>query len=146
MACPVIDPSTGTSLEYRHLMRGPDKIIWERAFANDLGRLAQGIGKRMPSGNNTIFFTHPCDIPLHKKVTYGRLVVDIRLLKEEKIRVRLTVGGDKLDFLVTPPLSLPPSTPSKFFLIVLCPPLGHISPQQISRIFSTEPSCRMKNI
>ena len=41
---------------------------------------------------------HPSEIPLHKKVTYGRLVVDIRPLKEEKFRVRITVGGDKLDF------------------------------------------------
>ena len=32
------------------------------------------------------------------KVTNGRLVVDIRPLKEEKYRVRITVGGDKLDF------------------------------------------------
>ena len=34
----------------------------------------------------------------HKKVIYGRLVVDIRPLKEEKYCVRITVGGDKLDF------------------------------------------------
>ena len=34
----------------------------------------------------------------HKKVTYGRLVVDIRPLKDEKYRVRITVGVDKLNF------------------------------------------------
>ena len=79
-------------------MKGPDKKLWETAFANDLGRLAQGIGNRMPTGNDTINFIHPSEIPLHKKVTYGRLVVDIRPLKDEKYRVRLTVGGDKLEF------------------------------------------------
>ena len=97
-ASPVIDPVSGKSLEYRHLMQGPDCAIWKRALANDIGRLAQGVGTRMPTGNNTIFFVHPSEIPLHKKVTYGRLVVDIRPLKEEKFRVRVTVGGDKLDF------------------------------------------------
>ena len=34
-----------------------------------------------------------------KKVTYGRLVVDIRPLKNEKYRVRVTMGGDKLEFM-----------------------------------------------
>ena len=52
----------------------------------------------MPTGNSTIFFIHPSKIPAHKKITYGRLVMDIRPLKDEKYRVRITVGGDKLDF------------------------------------------------
>ena len=67
-------------------------------MANDFGRLAQGIKTIMPTGNSTIFFIHPSEIPAHKKVTYGRLVVDIQPLKDEKYRVRITVGGDKLDF------------------------------------------------
>ena len=98
MACPVINPDTGVSLEYRHLIQGPDKDIWVKALANDFGRLAQGVKDIIPTGNSTIFFIHPCEIPTHKKVTYGRLVVDIRPLKEEKYRVRITVGGDKLYF------------------------------------------------
>ena len=52
----------------------------------------------MPTGNSTIFFIHPSEIPTHKKVTYVRLVVDIRPLKEGKYCVHITVGGDKLDF------------------------------------------------
>ena len=52
----------------------------------------------MLTNNSTIFFIHPSEIPAHKKAPYGRLVVDIRPLKEEKYRVRITVGGDKLDF------------------------------------------------
>ena len=52
----------------------------------------------MPTGNSKIFFIHPSKIPTYKKVTYGRLVLDIRPLKEEKYRVRITVGSDKLDF------------------------------------------------
>ena len=52
----VIDPTTGASLEYRHLINGPTKSIWENSFANEIGRLAQGVGTRIPSGENTIFF------------------------------------------------------------------------------------------
>ena len=98
MACTAINPDTGVSLEYRHLIQGPDKYIWVKALENYFERLAQGVKDRMPTGNSTIFFIHPSDIPTHKKVTYGRLVVDIRPLKQEKYRVRITVGGDKLDF------------------------------------------------
>ena len=52
----------------------------------------------MPTGNSTIIFIYPSKIQAHKKITYGRLVVDIIPLKEEKYRVRITVGGNKLDF------------------------------------------------
>ena len=85
MACPVINPDTGASLEYRQLIQGPDKYIWVKALANDFGRLAQRVKTIMPTGNSTIFFIHPSEIPAHKKVTYGRLVVDIRPLKDKNI-------------------------------------------------------------
>ena len=98
MACPVIDPTTGAYLEYRHLVQGPDKETWVKDLANDFGQLEKGIGTRMPSGNETISFVHPRVIPTHKKVTYGRLVVDVMPLKTEKFRVRLIVGGEKLYF------------------------------------------------
>ena len=98
MACPVINPDTGVSLEYRHLIQGPDTDIWVKALANDFGAFSTRCKGRMPTSNSTIFFIHPSEIPTHKKVTYGRLVLDIRPLKEEKYRVCITVGGDKLDF------------------------------------------------
>ena len=98
MACQVIHPDTGVSPEYRHLIQVPDKDIWVKALANDFGRLAQGVKDIMPTGNSIIFSIHPSKIPAHKKSTYGRLVVDILPLKDEKYRVHITVGGDKLDF------------------------------------------------
>ena len=94
MDCPVINSDTGVSLEYRHLVQGPDKDIWVKALANDFGHLAQGVKDRMPTNNSTIFFIHPSKIPTRNKVTYGRLVMEIRPLKEEKYRVRITIGGD----------------------------------------------------
>ena len=52
----------------------------------------------MKRGTNTIFFIHPKDIPKNKKVTYVKLVASIRPLKEEVNRVRVTVGGDRLEY------------------------------------------------
>ena len=57
----VLEQTTGSVLEYRHLVKGPDKNIWTTSCANDFGRLSQGVGTRMPSGTNTIFF-----VPFHK--------------------------------------------------------------------------------
>ena len=46
---------TGQALEYRDLMKRPElKDTWERSFANELGRLAQGI--RDVNDINTIIF------------------------------------------------------------------------------------------
>ena len=36
----VIDPTTGSSLEYRHLVKRPTKAIWENSFVNEIGGLA----------------------------------------------------------------------------------------------------------
>ena len=33
----VIDPTTGASLEYRHLVKGPTKAIWKNSIANEIG-------------------------------------------------------------------------------------------------------------
>ena len=88
MACPVINPDNGISLEYRRLIQGPDKDIWVKALANDFGRLAQGVKVIIPTGNSTIFSIHPSEIPRHNKVTYDRLFVEIRPLKEEKYRLQ----------------------------------------------------------
>lgn len=98
LANAVVDPVSGAVYEYRHLARGPDAHIWKRSLANDLGRLAQGVGTRMPKGTNTIFWKHPSQIPKHKKVSYCRLVTALRPKKAETHRVRVTVGGDRLEY------------------------------------------------
>ena len=59
MACPAINPDTGASLEYRHLIQGPDKDIWVKALENYFGRLAQRVKDRMPTSNSTIFSYTP---------------------------------------------------------------------------------------
>ena len=74
----VIDPTSGASLEYRHLVKGPTKAIWENSFANEIGRLAQGVGTRIPSGTNTIFLITNDKVPAGRAVTYGIIVAEIR--------------------------------------------------------------------
>jgi len=42
---PVLDAETGTELEHRQLRKHPTyKKVWDESYANELGRLCQGIG------------------------------------------------------------------------------------------------------
>ena len=51
-------------------------------------------------GTNTIFFIDKKDIPAArwKDVTYGRICVNYRPEKNDPNRVRLTVGGDRINY------------------------------------------------
>jgi hypothetical protein len=90
----VINEDTGASLEYRHLIKNTSTFtIWNKAAANEFGRLAQSVGDCI-EGSNTICFIPHQAVPKGKIVTYGRFVVDIRPNKSEIHRVRLTVGGN----------------------------------------------------
>ena len=95
----VLDPQSGRDLEYRDLAKGPEAAVWTRALANDLGRLAQGVGTRMPVGTNTIFFIPRSSVPPGKTITYARLVASLRPSKAEPYRVRVTVGGNRLEYM-----------------------------------------------
>jgi hypothetical protein len=82
-------------MEYRHLIKSDKhKAAWAHSFANELGRLAQGIAKR-EKGTNTIFFIPHSKIPQDRRrdVTYGRICVDHRPQKKEANRTQLTVGA-----------------------------------------------------
>jgi len=86
----------GKIFEYKHLIANPStRAVWQRAFGNKLGRLAQGMPGRV-EGTNTIFFIPKSDIPADRRgdVTYVGYVVNYRPEKEEKERFRLVVGGD----------------------------------------------------
>jgi hypothetical protein len=93
----VIHPVTGKEMEYSALMKDPRlKPLWTRDFGNECGRLFQGI--RDIPGTDTCFFTTLKDVPADRKITYGKIVCDYKPHKQEKERVRLTVGGDRLDY------------------------------------------------
>ena len=94
----VIDEATENAQEYRHLMRTPARKVWKTSLANDLVRLAQGVGTWMPKGNSTIRFVTRQTVSAHKKVTYARLAAESR---PHQKRSTLSVGnswGDKLDY------------------------------------------------
>jgi len=90
----IIDPDTGKSLEYRHLMANPKtRKIWERSCSNEFGRLCQGVADRV-KGTDTLHFIPRSQVPKNKTVTYPRIVCDYRPTKSEPNRTRITVGGN----------------------------------------------------
>ena len=94
----VIDAKTGEKREYRHLITNPEtEKVWGNSMYCELGRLAQGT-KRGTIGTDTLKFINKNLILQGRKVTYLRIVVDIREHKEVKERVRITVGGDKVSY------------------------------------------------
>ena len=95
-----MDNETGELMEYRHLMKSPNyREVWGKSSRNKIGRLAQGMPGRV-EGTDTMFFINKEEVPQDrfKDVTYGKFVVDYRENKEEKKRVRLTVGGDRINY------------------------------------------------
>jgi hypothetical protein len=97
LANAVIHPITGKEMEYSALMRDHRlQPLWTRGFGNDCGRLFQGI--RDIAGTDTCFFIKLTNIPKDRKITYIKIVCDYKTHKKEKGRVRLTVGGDRLDY------------------------------------------------
>jgi hypothetical protein len=93
----VIHPVTGKEMEYSALMKDPRlQPLWTPGFGNECGRLFQGI-QDIP-GTDTCFFIEFKNIPSDRKITYGKIVCDFKPHKKEKERVRLTVGGDRLDY------------------------------------------------
>jgi hypothetical protein len=93
----VIHPITGKKMEYMALMKDPRlQPLWKRVFGNECGRLFQGI--RDIPGTDTCFFIKLTNIPKDRKITYGKIVCDYKPHKKEKEHVRLTVGGDRLNY------------------------------------------------
>ena len=58
----------------------------------------KGNNAGVASTDSIEFIAFP-DIPSDKKVTYANFVCDYRPLKGEVFRIRLVVGGDKLDYI-----------------------------------------------
>jgi hypothetical protein len=84
-------------MEYLALMKDPRlQPLWMRGFGNEYGHLFQGV--RDIPGTDTCFFIKLTDITKDIKITHGKIVCDYKLHKKEKERVRLTVGGDRLDY------------------------------------------------
>jgi hypothetical protein len=111
----VIHPVNGKEMQYKDLMK--DAIVgplFEIGFSNELGRICQGIHD--VAGTNTAFFIDLTSIPKDHKITYGKLVCDFKPNKTEKHWVRLTVGGDRLDYSGDTPTSTADITTFKILI------------------------------
>ena len=96
----VLDGYTGELLEYRHLITRPKyREVWGKSFGDEVGRLAQGTPGRV-EGTNTLFFIHKHEVPpdRRKDVTYDRICCNVRPEKDDPNRVRLTVGGNLINY------------------------------------------------
>jgi hypothetical protein len=92
----VIHPVTGKEMEYMALMKDPRlQPLWKRGFGKECGRLFQGI--RDIPGTDTCFFIKLTNVHKDRKITDSKIVCDYKPHKKEKERVRLTLGGDRLD-------------------------------------------------
>jgi hypothetical protein len=99
MANGVVHPITGKEMEYTALMKDPVlQPLWKIGIGNEVGRLVQGI--RDIQGTNTCFLIELKNIPKDRQITYGKIVCEYKPHKKEKERVRLTVGGERLDYSV----------------------------------------------
>ena len=98
LANAVVHPVHGHIMEYRELIKDPlTKGVWLKSSANEFGRLAQGVGGRI-SGTNTIKFIGHKQVPRGRTVTYARFVCELRPMKAEVERTRITVGGNLINY------------------------------------------------
>ena len=106
VACPVLDAETGELLEHRQLRKHPAyKAVWDKSYANELGRLCQGVGTKPADpttkrveGTDTFRVIHYQDIPADRRldVTYTRVVCEVRPQKTDPNRTRITIGGNRI--------------------------------------------------
>ena len=97
----VVHPVTKETItKYEKLANDPlMKEVWTKAMCKELGRLVQGYVEK--EGTNTIFFMTIDEIkqiPKDRTVTYARIVVDYCPQKDDPNRVRITVGGNLINY------------------------------------------------
>ncbi len=95
----VLDMSTSKHMEMRHLLINPKyKDLWGKSYTKELGRLAQGIPG--VTGTDTIIFIQRDKVPLEriKDETYERVCINYCPKKEDPNRMRLTVGGNRINY------------------------------------------------
>ena len=96
----VLDNDSGLAQSYKQLIKNPKtKEVWSKAMCIELGRLLQGY--ETTKGTNTCVVLTPEQIkaiPKDRVVTYARIVVDYRTMKADPNRVRITVGGNLINY------------------------------------------------
>ena len=98
----VVHPVTKETItRYRKLNKDPLlKDLWIKAMSKELHHLTQGC-PGVTKGTNSIFYlSHAdiCKISQDRTVTYARIVIDHQPQKEDPNHVRITVGGNLIDY------------------------------------------------
>jgi hypothetical protein len=96
----------GRQLEHWQLRRHPDyKAVWDKSYANEFGRLCQGIGwdpmnphNKRVEGTDTFRPIPYRSIPIGCRgdITYTRVVCEYRSQKADPNRTRITIGGNRI--------------------------------------------------
>jgi len=105
----VMDHESGKLLEHRQLRRHPKyKKIWDRSYANEIGRLCQGVGRHPTkpnaqriAGTNCMHPIKFSNIPRDRisDVAHTRVVCEVRPSKPDPDRTRITIGGNTIDYI-----------------------------------------------
>ncbi len=104
-ALSVLDQATGKNLEHCQLRTDLwYKPTWDTSYANELGRLCQGIGtgltpgSKQVEGTNTFFHINYDDIPVtkQKEICHTLVVCEVRPEKDDPNRTRITIGGSRI--------------------------------------------------
>ena len=99
----VTDPITGATLEYRDLLKGPDRTQWENGWCNEFRRLG-------PTGTKTIKAIAFHHIPKGRAIGNIRVVAALKPLKAEMHRIRFTIAHHHHDYIgptSTPTVDMP---------------------------------------
>ncbi len=102
-AMPMVHPVTDETItSYKKLMKDPiTQETWMMAFGKDFGGMSQGDNEMRKVGTNAMFVMEPKDIPnipMDRMVTYANVVVDFRPQKEDPHRIRITAGGNLINY------------------------------------------------
>jgi hypothetical protein len=105
----VLNPSTGEFLEHCQLCCDTHyKATWDTSYANELGRLCQGISSgtypntKQVAGTNTVFLIDYHDIPSHKRkeICHTMVVCEVQPEKDDPDCTHITIGGNRICFRV----------------------------------------------
>ena len=95
-----MDADNGKLLNYGKLRRDTKyKKHWSTSSANEFGRLANGVGRRIKNQPTQSHSSEGRTFQKMKKhVTYGQFICSAQPEKKEKNRTRFTVGRDQIDY------------------------------------------------
>jgi hypothetical protein len=101
LSMPMIHPTMGETISsYKKLMHDPATMdIWP--FGKDFGGMSQGDNKTGQKGTNAIFVMTHAEIlliPTDRTIAYARVVVDFRPQKADPHRIRITAGGNLINY------------------------------------------------